>query len=210
MNVNVQCNYSIMSNFNDGLLKLPLFYTPLQRPRHYQNHNLYSQKVSHISPSRASYGVSIVIIVEKINRTIIAPYWTLHISIDIMYGVYDDVTKWRYWLIGRGIHQSPVNPFHKGQWRGALMFSFICAWTNGWVDNRDAGDLRRYCARYDVTVRLWEIAIRAIALRQPQWQGALMWVSWSLIWVLHVSPHAEGSIRPHPADGKWPASKIYI
>ena len=28
------------------------------------------------------------------------------------------------------------------QWRGALMFSFICAWTNGWVNNRDAGDLR--------------------------------------------------------------------
>ena len=32
---------------------------------------------------------------------------------------------------------------HKGQWRGALMFSLIFAWTNGWVNNRDAGDLRR-------------------------------------------------------------------
>ena len=25
---------------------------------------------------------------------------------------------------------------HKGQWRGALMFSFICAWINDWVNNR--------------------------------------------------------------------------
>ena len=28
-----------------------------------------------------------------------------------------------------GIHRSPVNPPHKGQWRGALIFSLICAWT---------------------------------------------------------------------------------
>ena len=34
---------------------------------------------------------------------------------------------------------------YKGQWRGTLMFSFFCAWTNDWVNNRDAGDLRRHC-----------------------------------------------------------------
>ena len=39
-----------------------------------------------------------------------------------------------------------------GQWRGALMFSLICAWTNGWVNNREAGDLRHHRAHYDVTV----------------------------------------------------------
>ena len=43
-------------------------------------------------------------------------------------------------------------PRHKGQWRGALMFSLICVWINGWVKNREAGDLRRFCARYDVIV----------------------------------------------------------
>ena len=32
---------------------------------------------------------------------------------------------------------------HKGQWRGSLTFSLICAWINGWANNRDAGDLRR-------------------------------------------------------------------
>ena len=44
-------------------------------------------------------------------------------------------------------------PPHKGQWRGALMFSLICVWINDWVNNREAGDLRRYRAHYDVTVR---------------------------------------------------------
>ena len=45
----------------------------------------------------------------------------------------------------------PVNSPHKGQWRGALMFSLICVWINGWVNNPEAGDLRRYRAHYDVT-----------------------------------------------------------
>ena len=34
------------------------------------------------------------------------------------------------------------------------MFSLICAWMNGWVNNREAGDLRRHCAHYDVTVMI--------------------------------------------------------
>ena len=41
---------------------------------------------------------------------------------------------------------------HKGQWRGALMFSLICAWIKRWVNNREAGDLRRHRAQYDVIV----------------------------------------------------------
>ena len=45
-----------------------------------------------------------------------------------------------------------VNSPHKGQWRGALMFTLICVWINGCVNNREAGDLRRYCAHYGVTV----------------------------------------------------------
>ena len=69
---------------------------------------------------------------------------------------HDDVIKWkhfpRYWPFVRGIHRFPVNSPHKGQWRGALMFSLICVWINGWVNNREAGDLRRYFPHYDVTV----------------------------------------------------------
>ena len=69
---------------------------------------------------------------------------------------HDDVIKWkhfpRYWRCVRGIHRSPVNSLHKGQWRGTLMFFWICAWINSWVNNREAGDLRRHHARYGVTV----------------------------------------------------------
>ena len=50
------------------------------------------------------------------------------------------------------IFRSPVNPPHKGQWRGAVMFSLICAWIHGWVNNREAGDLGRHLAHYDVLV----------------------------------------------------------
>ena len=55
----------------------------------------------------------------------------------------------------RGFLQPPVNSPHKYQSRGALMFSLICAWTNGWVNNRDVGDLRRHCTHYNVTVMIW-------------------------------------------------------
>ena len=53
-----------------------------------------------------------------------------------------------------GFHRSPVNSPHKGQWRGTLMFSLICAWINRWVNNWKVGDLRRHRAHYDVTVIL--------------------------------------------------------
>ena len=65
-----------------------------------------------------------------------------------------DIIKWKHlprnWPFVRGIHRSPVNSPHKGQWRGALVFSLNCAWINGWVNNRQAGDLRRHGAHYDV------------------------------------------------------------
>ena len=36
--------------------------------------------------------------------------------------------------------------------RGALVFSLICVWINGWVNNREAGDLRPHHVHYDVIV----------------------------------------------------------
>ena len=72
----------------------------------------------------------------------------------------DDVIKWklfpRYWPFVRGIHRSLVNSPHKGQWRGTLMFSLICTWINGWVNNREAGYLIRHRVNYDVIVILLE------------------------------------------------------
>ena len=75
-------------------------------------------------------------------------YWYTH----------DDVIKWkhfpRYWLFAREIHPSPVISPHKGQWRRVLMLSLIWAWINGWVNNGEAGDLRRHRGRFDVTVMM--------------------------------------------------------
>ena len=69
---------------------------------------------------------------------------------------HDDVIKWkqfpRYWSFVRGIDRSPVNSPHKGQWCGALMFPLISVWINAWINNREAGDLRRCHDHYDVTV----------------------------------------------------------
>ena len=47
-----------------------------------------------------------------------------------------------------------LNSPHKSQWRRALMCSLICVWLNGWVNNREAGDFRRYRTHYDVTVMI--------------------------------------------------------
>ena len=64
--------------------------------------------------------------------------------------------KWKHfprcWPFVRGIHLSPMNSLHKGQWRGALVITMICAWINVWVNNCEAGDLRRHRAHYDITV----------------------------------------------------------
>ena len=48
----------------------------------------------------------------------------------------------------------------QSQRRGTLIFSLICAWTNSWANNRDAGDWRRHCAHYDVTVMRWRFSNR--------------------------------------------------
>ena len=85
---------------------------------------------------------------------------------DILWGCHDDVIQWkhfpRYCPFVQGIHRSPVNSPHKGQWRGALMFSLICTWINGWVNNCEAGDLRRHCIHYDVIVMWKEPVMRSV------------------------------------------------
>ena len=100
-----------------------------------------------------------------IVKTVTYPCWWYHPS--LWAGCCSELTtswapfcmmtssKWKhfphYWPFVRGIHRSPVSSPHKSQWRGALMYSLICTWINGWVNNREAGDLRRYRAHYDVT-----------------------------------------------------------
>ena len=84
---------------------------------------------------------------------------------------HDDVIKWKhfplYWPFVRGIHRSPVNSPHKGQWHGALMFPSICAWINGWVNNREAGNRRRHQAHYAVLVMQCSVVVSVCSREWP-------------------------------------------
>ena len=79
--------------------------------------------------------------------------------------VHDDVIKWkhfpRYWPFVRGIHRSPVNSPHKGQWREALMFSLICVWINGWVNFGMAG--------------VWDAIVPIMTSLQCHIKGSTLW-----------------------------------
>ena len=112
---------------------------------------------------------------------------------------HDGVIKWKhfphYWSFVRGIYWSPVNSPQKGQLRGALMFSLICAWINGWANIREAGDLRRHRVHYDVTIILLLLCVSCILAStkrsiQYQWQhripGARLANKISIKFLLHL------------------------
>ena len=46
----------------------------------------------------------------------------------------------------------------QSQCRGVLVFPLICAWTNDWANNREAGDLRSHRAHYDITVMIYQVS----------------------------------------------------
>ena len=138
------------------------------------------RKYAHIpGPKRSRYVIYISIFYSKVTEdnsvfSIVVHRWVWparrchslivsatqekHLSVSASQLALYDVMKLkhfpRYWPFVWGIHRSPVNSPHKGQWRGALMFSLICVWINGWANNREAGDLRRHRAHYDVIVML--------------------------------------------------------
>ena len=93
--------------------------------------------------------------------------------------IHDDVIEWkhfpRYWPFVRGIHRSPVNSTHKGQWRGALIFFFdlsLNKWLSkqswGWRFETPSCPLRRHC---NVIIYLFTskyVFMRAVNLTQLQ------------------------------------------
>ena len=93
----------------------------------------------------------------KFHDNVVDTLWLSEIRTELKH---DDVIKWKhfpiYWPFVRESHRSPVDSPHESQWRRALIFSLICAQTNSWANNRDAGNLRRHYAYYDVIVmRFW-------------------------------------------------------
>ena len=122
--------------------------------------------------------------------------------------MHGDVIKWKYfprhWPFVRGIHRWPVNSPDRGQWRGVLVFSLICVWINGWINNREAGDLRNNRSHYDVTVMgMWNVFTHTFRnlnddLTNPPLKLRHGWVLtfyWDLNTSLRHNPHTGVVLR---------------
>ena len=96
------------------------------------------------------------------DESLITSFCTMPWALSIL--IENNQTKTKHWF---NTVICPISPWWRhqmeifsallaicaGQWRGALMFTLICTRINGWVNNREAGVLRRYRAHYDVIVR---------------------------------------------------------
>ena len=92
---------------------------------------------------------------------------------------HDDVIKWKHfprcWPYVRVIYRSQVDSPHKGQWRGALIFSLICAWINGWVNNCEAGALRGHRAHHDcIVIRVLTSKQKHLIYGEPSGNAAIV------------------------------------
>ena len=66
------------------------------------------------------------------------------------------------------------------------MFSFICVWINGWVNNRKAGDLQRYHAHCDVTVMPTSKRYEHFNTRSRAFETLRGWVLSGFVWYILV------------------------
>ena len=111
-------------------------------------------------------------------------------------------TRWRHQMepfsallaLCAGNSPAPVNSPHKGQWRGALMFSLICARINDWVNSREAGDLRRHRGHYDVNVMKLRLCWTVYYANNRKYTKAThCWLMWgestSHRWIPHINGH---------------------
>ena len=85
--------------------------------------------------------------------------WQTQVS---LYQVFHFFTWWRHQietfsaLLALCVGNSPVTGEFPSQRPVTGSFGvFFCVWINDWVNNREAGDLRRHHAHHDVTVMTW-------------------------------------------------------
>ena len=96
------------------------------------------------------------------------------------------------------------------------MFSFICVWINDWVNNREAGDLRRYRAHYDVIVMsYWNIWRFLLDQEQCVLQLVVVCFLWQIKtctpappkvdigFILSVPPSIRPSICTYLSTSRW-------
>ena len=89
-------------------------------------------------------------------------------------------------------------------------FLFIYAWTNGWANNRNAADLRRHRAHYDITV-MGHIVLYQMGLVNPHWSQKCVGTDqatnhyWNRGWTLSITSPSVirrtslNSLRPSDA-----------
>ena len=101
---------------------------------------------------------------------------------------HDDVIKWkhfpRYWPFVRGIHRSPVNSPHKGQWRGALMFCFhlrlnkrLSRQSWGWWFETPSHPLWRHCNDMVGFPSICEAVLKKMSKTNSSLQNLIMMTS---------------------------------
>ena len=119
--------------------------------------------------SARSYTSQYLPYIIKISLKIASGIKLLHAMMTSSNGNIFRVTgPWCGEFTGPGEFPSP----HKGQWRGTLMFSLICASINGWVNTREAGGLRRYRVHYDVIVMI----LLMTTTEQNNWPPEHIWM----------------------------------
>ena len=113
-----------------------------------------------------------------------------------------------------GIHRSPMDSPHKGQWRGALMFSLIRTWKKRLSKqsrrlrcetpsqslsrpcNVHGTSIHETCLICGMQMRLWNICVRSInyinmTLRKHQFDG----VNRNPVLLCQVSPNGVSPVR---------------
>ena len=88
------------------------------------------------------------------------------------------------------------------------MFSLICAWINAWVNNRDAGDLTRNRAHYDVTVMITCI-YEFILMCWRNSEMTVVHIKFELS-IIQYLPYARASKWYNPSSSKIQYNAWYI
>ena len=126
--------------------------------------------------------------------------------------LHDDVIKCKHfprnWPLVRGFNRSPVNSTHKGQWHGVFVFSLICVWINGWVNNREAGDLRRYRAHYDFTVMTLLMA-SSLVITMYAWFAEITHPFVEFTCIAKLTYFGHGQHHRHFADFNFKYTSLY-
>ena len=69
------------------------------------------------------------------------------------------------------------------------MYPLICAWINGWANNREAGNLRRHRAHYDITVMSRTLPLISGSFASSVNHGPACPQLTSIDWIMPSFPH---------------------